>query len=106
VLAHLDYPLRFWPAGAPREVAAFEDLLRHVLGLLSDAGKVLEVNTRVPMPPTILRWWAEAGGQAISFASDAHRPDLVAHGFAAAVDLAEATGFRRATDPLAYWVRA
>jgi histidinol-phosphatase (PHP family) len=106
VLAHIDYPLRYWPAGMGRDPAPFEDQLRHVLGLLSEAGKVLEVNTRVPVPPVILRWWHEAGGAAISFASDAHRPELVAHGFAEAIDLAEATGFRRAEDPLAFWVRA
>lgn len=106
VLAHIDYPFRYWPAGLERDPRPFEDQLRHVLGLLSGAGKVLEVNTRVPLPPEILRWWHEAGGAAISFASDAHRPELVARGFAEAVDLAEASGFRRADDALAYWVRA
>jgi histidinol-phosphatase (PHP family) len=106
VLAHIDYPLRRWPAGVPLEIGAFEDQLRHVLGLLRDAGKVLEVNTRVPLPAAILRWWHEAGGEAISFGSDAHRPDLVARGFADAVVLAEATGFRPGRDPLDFWTRA
>lgn len=104
VLAHVDYPLRYWP-GEP-DPTPFEGRLRHVLGLLSDAGKVLEVNTRVPLPAVILRWWHDAGGEAISFASDAHRPDLVAKGFSDAVALAHAVGFRPARDPLAYWVRA
>jgi histidinol-phosphatase (PHP family) len=106
VLAHVDYPLRYWPSELARDTAPFEDQLRHVLALLAGAGKVLEVNTRVPLPAEILRWWHDVGGEAISFASDAHRPDLVAHGFAQAVGLAEATGFRPAVDPLAFWVRA
>lgn len=106
VLAHLDYPLRYWPSDVPLDLAPFEEQVRHVLGLLRDAGKALEVNTRVPLPATILRWWHETGGEAISFASDAHRPARVAHGFAEAVALAEATGFRPGRDPLDLWVRA
>lgn len=105
VLAHIDYPLRRWPAGVPLELGRFEDQVRHVLDLLAAAGKVLELNTRIPMPPAILRWWHEAGGEAISFASDAHRPELVASGFAAAVEVAEAHGFRPAPDPLDFWRR-
>jgi histidinol-phosphatase (PHP family) len=106
VLAHIDYPLRRRPAGVPLDLGAFEDRIRHVLGLLAEAGKVLELNTRLPLPPVVLRWWREAGGEAISFASDAHRPDLVAAGFADAVGVAEAAGFRRASDPLDFWHRA
>jgi histidinol-phosphatase (PHP family) len=106
VLAHIDYPLRTWPVSTPLDLGPLEDQLRHVLGLLRDGGKVLEINTRVPLPPTILRWWHDTGGQAVSFASDAHRPELVARGFAAAVALAGATGFRPASDPLDFWIRA
>lgn len=107
VLAHIDYPVRRWPAGPERfDPTVFEEHYRHVLGRLRDAGKVLEVNTRVPLHPLILRWWHDEGGEAISFASDAHRPELVAHGFADAVALAEATGFRAGRDPLDFWGRA
>jgi histidinol-phosphatase (PHP family) len=106
VLAHIDYPLRYWPPGTRLNLACFEDQLRHLLGLLRDAGKVLEVNTQVPLPPTILRWWHEAGGETISFASDAHRPERVARGFAEATALAEATGFRPGRDPLGWWHRS
>jgi len=107
VLAHIDYPVRRWPGGPELfDPTVFEEHYRHVLGVLRDAGKVLEVNTRVPLHPLILRWWHDEGGEAISFASDAHRPELVAHGFADAVTLAEATGFRAGRDPLDFWGRA
>lgn len=106
VLAHVDYPLRRWPAGVPLELGVFEDRMRHLLGLTAAAGKVLELNTRIPLDPVVLRWWREAGGEAISFASDAHRPGLVAAGFAEAVQVAEAAGFRRAADPLGFWHRS
>lgn len=105
VLAHIDYPVRRWPTAVPFATEAFEEQFRHVLRLLREAGKVLEVNTRVPLPRTILSWWHEAGGEAISFASDAHRPDLVARGFREAAAMAEATGFRPAADPLDFWIR-
>lgn len=105
VLAHIDYPLRRWPADVPLDLTLFEEQLRHVLDLLHERGKVLEINTRVPLPEVILRWWHEAGGEAVSFASDAHKPDLVGRGFREAVDLASACGFRPGPDPLDFWGR-
>ena len=57
------------------------------------------------MPRVLLQWWHELGGEAISFASDAHRPDLVASGFRDAVAMASAVGFRAPADPLAFWHR-
>ena len=105
VLAHIDYPLRGWPAAVPFDATEFGDHYRHVLTLLRDRGKALEVNTRLPMPRILLQWWHELGGEAISFASDAHRPDLVAHGFRDAVAIAEVVGFRAPRDPLGFWWR-
>jgi histidinol-phosphatase (PHP family) len=49
---------------------------------------------------------ARAGGTAVAFGSDAHEPDRVADGFAAAAAVAEANGFRPAADPLALWTRS
>lgn len=107
VLAHVDYPMRYWPAGAPAyDPVDFEDDYRQVLSALAATGRVLEVNTRVPLHLEVVRWWHDEGGEAISFASDAHEPDALAAGFADAVQLAEAAGFRRARDPLAFWARA
>jgi histidinol-phosphatase (PHP family) len=103
VLAHIDYPVRRWPGEFTPE--PFEDHYRHVLDLLHRAGKVLEVNTRVPLPRQILEWWHQAGGEAISFASDAHRPDWVGRRFAEAVALAESCGFAPSADPLDLWRR-
>ena len=79
VLAHIDYPVRYWPRDArPFDPREFEDKYRHVLRTLASAGKILEVNTRVPLHPQILTWWRQEGGQAITFASDAHDPAALA----------------------------
>lgn len=67
--------------------------------------RALEINTRVPMAAEIVYWWAEAGGDAVSFGSDAHAPDAVGRGFAAAAAVAEAAGFRPGPDALDLWPR-
>ncbi|QWZ09693.1 PHP domain-containing protein [Nocardioides panacis] len=95
VLAHVDYPLRSWPAAAGAFVPEeFEDEFRHTLRTVAQSGRVLEVNTVVPFHDTLLRWWRAEGGDAITFGSDAHDPAAVARGFRDAVHLAEAHGFR------------
>jgi histidinol-phosphatase (PHP family) len=85
-------PLRSPPAGTTAP-AAFEDEFRHALRLTAQSGRALEVNTRLPLHPSVLTWWHEEGGDAITFGSDAHLPDLVGHGFREAAQLAEAHGF-------------
>lgn len=103
VLAHIDYPFRQYPGEFdPRR---FEEEYRHVLRVLAGTGRVLEFNTRIPMPPPLLHWWYDEGGDAVSFASDAHRPELLANGFRDAVAVAEAAGFRPGADPLDFWRR-
>jgi histidinol-phosphatase (PHP family) len=114
VLAHLDYPKRYWPHAelAYRE-EDFEEELRAVLGELADRGGALEVNTtrgvehrRGLCPgPVVLGWWREAGGERVSFGSDSHEPGKIAAGFRAAAELVEAAGFRPARDPAAFWRR-
>lgn len=107
VLAHIDYPIRSWPAGAkPYDPEDFEDEHREVLRALARAGKVLEVNTSVPLHPLVLRWWHREGGEGITFASDAHEPERLARGFRDAVALADASGFRPGRDPHDFWCRA
>jgi histidinol-phosphatase (PHP family) len=59
----------------------------------------------VPLSPTVLRWWHDEGGDAVSFGSDAHDPDTVARGFGTAAAMAEAAGFRPPNDPLRFWTR-
>ncbi|HEY2263160.1 MAG TPA: PHP domain-containing protein [Streptosporangiaceae bacterium] len=106
VLAHIDYPVRYWPRDArPFDPREFEDEYRHVLRTLASAGKILEVNTRVPLHPQILTWWRQEGGQAITFASDAHDPAALAAGFADSAHLAEAAGFAPGRDPYGPWGR-
>ncbi len=114
VLAHLDYPKRYWPhaAVAYRE-EAFEEEIRAVLRAAARRGSVLELNTtRGAEPhrglcpgPTVLNWWGEEGGRAVSLGSDAHSPDRIALGFDLASQLAEAAGFRPNDDPAGYWLK-
>jgi histidinol-phosphatase (PHP family) len=108
VLAHIDYPARYWNehAGAgPFDPSHFEDEFRHVLSALAASDRALEVNTRLSPFPQIIRWWREAGGQAITFGSDAHVPMALATGFADAAALAESEGFRPGCDPEDVWYR-
>jgi histidinol-phosphatase (PHP family) len=107
VLAHIDYPARSWPEAqaGPFDPLAFEDEFRFALRETAGSGRALEINTRLPLNATILSWWHEEGGDAVTFGSDAHLPSLVAHGFSEAVQLAEAHGFRAGRDPYDPWVR-
>lgn len=106
VLAHIDYPVRYWPAHVLRfDPRDFEDDYRQALRELADSGRVLEVNTRVPLHELVVRWWHEEGGRAVAFASDAHEPSLVANDFAAAAAMVEACGFRPGRTPQDFWSR-
>jgi len=106
VLAHIDYPVRHWPQEAGTfDATRFEDEYRTVLAALARSGRALEVNTRVPLPIVIVRWWYEAGGEALVFGSDAHRPAVVARRFADAAAAAEAAGFHPGRYPHDFWRR-
>jgi histidinol-phosphatase (PHP family) len=106
VLAHIDFPVRYWPSTeAPYDPRRHEEEHRRVLRALVASERVLEINTRVPLDPLVLAWWREDGGRAVTFASDAHEPDALTSGFAEAVRVARAAGFRPGTDPHGFWVR-
>ena len=106
VLAHIDYPVRHWPQEAGAFYAArFEDEYRTVLAALARSGRALEVNTHIPLPTVIVRWWYESGGQALVFGSDAHRPSIVARRFPEAASAAEAAGFHPGRYPHDFWRR-
>jgi histidinol-phosphatase (PHP family) len=106
VLAHVDYPLREWPASEPPlDLHVVEDQLRQVLRLTADSGRALEVNTTMPVEGQILRWWREEGGQEITFGSDAHDPRNVARRFREAVAIAEGHGFRPGANVYGPWTR-
>jgi histidinol-phosphatase (PHP family) len=114
VLAHLDYPKRYWPEGMPpyRE-EDYEEQLRAILKAAVKRDCVLEANTtrgeggesKLCPGLKVLRWWHELGGEAVSFGSDAHAPDKIAGGFELATQVVEAAGFKPAPDPMALWRR-
>ena len=114
VLAHLDYPKRYWPDGiGPYREEDFEGEMREILVAAKKRGLVLEVNTtrgdggeqRFCPGLKVLRWWHEVGGAAVSFGSDAHDPDKIAGAFELATQIVQAAGFKPAQDPLAFWRR-
>ena len=114
ILAHLDYPRRYWPHDRLQlEEAHFEEEYRAVLREAAHRGTVLEVNTtrgaeavRGLCPsPTVIRWWWEEHGERVSFGSDAHEPSAIAKGFGEAAAAVEAAGFRPAVDPVDFWRR-
>lgn len=106
VLAHIDYPVRYWPdTAAAFDPVDFEEELRHVLRILADAEKLLEVNTRVPLHSSIVGWWRDEGGRGVTFGSDAHDPTWLGAGFADAVAIVEGLGFRRGQHPYDVWHR-
>jgi histidinol-phosphatase (PHP family) len=111
ILAHLDYPQRYWPHGQlVYDESVFEDQYRAVLRTAAQRGIALEINTKAGDPDRgvhlytrLLRWWRAEGGEAVSFGSDAHEPRYVAHQFTRSSQLVEAAGFRPAEDPTDYW---
>jgi histidinol-phosphatase (PHP family) len=107
VLAHIDYPVRSWPeeAAGPFDPWVFEGEFRAALRATARSGRALEISTRIPLHATILTWWHEEGGDAVTFGSDAHLPDFVGHGFRDAAAMAEAHGFRPGRSPYDLWGR-
>jgi histidinol-phosphatase (PHP family) len=106
VLAHCDFPRRGWPGPRPYEEKVFEEEYRAVFRALAASGRALEINTRSPLwSVSLVRWWREEGGAALSFGSDAHVHGRVGARFAQAVEVAEAAGFRPGRDAYDFWRR-
>jgi histidinol-phosphatase (PHP family) len=108
VLAHCDYPRRYWPAArvGAYDDSVFEEEYRTVFRTLAASGRALEINTRSPMASVDqMRWWWQEGGDAVSFGSDAHQPYRVGEHFDVAVDIVEAAGFRPGRDRFDFWRR-
>jgi histidinol-phosphatase (PHP family) len=105
VLAHLDFPRRYWPAGSSNyRERDFEEEYRAVLRALAGSGRVLEINTKSPLASVeLVRWWRDEGGAACSFGSDAHVPGRVGDRFKLAVDIVETAGFRPGRDRYDFW---
>jgi histidinol-phosphatase (PHP family) len=105
ILAHITYPLRYWPTTAePFDAVEFEHDLRQALRMLAASGRTLEVNTTDGFSPHIVRWWREEGGQAVTFGSDAHEPGELGRRLAEAVEFVEAHGFRAGAHPHDFWM--
>ena len=104
VFTHIDYAVRHWPSEqiGPFDPKRFEDSFRTAMRAIASSGRALEMNTR-RLWPWIPRWWKEEGGRAVSFGSDAHVPQLVAHGFPEAMEMLEQLGFRPGTRPHDLW---
>ncbi|WEG10560.1 PHP domain-containing protein [Microbacterium horticulturae] len=106
VFTHIDFAARSWPTeeAGPFDPRRFEEGFRTAMRALAQSGRALELNTR-RLWPWVPQWWAEEGGRAITFGSDAHRAQDVAANFPEATMMAEHFGFtpgRRAED---FWTR-
>jgi histidinol-phosphatase (PHP family) len=108
VLAHINYAARYWPGRQGAYCSSdFESEYRAALRALATSGRALEINTSgwLPLDASLLTWWREEGGQAVSFGSDAHDPASIGREFAGAAALAQATGFGPDGDGSGLWVR-
>lgn len=106
VVTHLDYAVRTWPTGQAGSfsVGTFEDGFREAMRAIAHSGRALEMSA-ARLRPWMPRWWAAAGGRAVSFASDAHAPGALGVRFAEAVAMVEAAGFHPGADVADLWTR-
>ena len=114
VLAHLEYPKRFWLAGwPPYDPQAYRAEILTVLEAAARHDLALELNTSrggdpvwaLGPGPTVIGWWRDVGGRQLSVGSDAHDPSAVAAGFLLAGQVAASTGFVPSTARLGMWTR-
>ncbi len=107
VFCHIEYATRYWPKDreGPFDPKPFEDEFRQAMRAIASSGRALELNVGGPIRPWIPQWWAEEGGRAISFGSDAHTTDWLAGNFYEAMAMAEHFGFRPGRRPEDFWTR-
>lgn len=92
VLSHIEYPLRYLPLrpGYEGSYRPFEEELRAVLRLAAQKGIALEINGksrkngRFILEPFVIDWYREAGGEYLSYGSDAHRASQLLRNYAEA----------------------
>lgn len=106
VFTHIDYAVRHWPTqnAGPFDPQRFEQGFRLAMRIIAGSGIALEMNTR-RLWPWIPQWWVEEGGRAVSFGSDAHVPQALAHGFPEAQHMLQGFGFRPGARPEDFWTR-
>ena len=81
VICHIEYPLRYLPPrpGYLGSYRPFEEELRAIFRLAAMKGIALEINGksrkdgRFLLEPFVIDWYREAGGEYLSYGSDAHR---------------------------------
>ena len=107
VFCHIEYAVRYWPKDreGPFDPKRFEDEFRQALRAIAGSGRALELNIGGPIRPWIAQWWAEEGGRAITFGSDAHTTDWLAGNFYEAMAIAEHFGFQPGRSPQDFWTR-
>lgn len=104
VFTHIDYAVRHWPSEleGPFDPRRFEEGFRAAMRAIASSGRALEMNTR-RLWPWMPQWWKEEGGRTVTFGSDAHVPQLLAHGFPEATAMLEQLGFRPGRRPHDFW---
>ena len=96
VLSHIIYPLRYM--ARPISLERYGDLLDTIFRAAAERGRGIEINTwrgrtlNEWLP--ILRQFKARGGEIVTIGSDAHTPDGVGKGSAAACALLKDAGFR------------
>ena len=107
LLAHIDYAVRYWPTkeAGPYDPTQFEDEFRQTLRIVAGSGRALELNVGGTIRPWVALWWSDEGGRAVTFGSDAHRPEWVGRNFPEAVAMAQALGYRPGPRPADFWTR-
>lgn len=98
-LAHIVYPLRYIRRdGMELSLADYEEEVRAIFTQVAASGHAMEVNvcrgTDLDSWPPLLAWFKECGGELITVGADAHRPEDVAKGIPAAMELIRTAGFR------------
>lgn len=106
VFTHIDYAARAWPVAevGPFDPRRFEEGFRTAMRSIAESGRALEMNTS-RLWSWVPQWWAEEGGRAVSFGSDAHVPEAVARNFPEAMVMLESFGFRPGSRPEDFWMR-
>lgn len=105
VVGHIDYPSKGCPyADKMLRYADAPDALDQLFSYLIQQGKGLEINTSIfrslgkdTLDMTWLKRYRALGGEIITIGSDAHKPQDVGYGWAAAAALLKEAGFSYTT---------
>ena len=101
VVAHLDLIKRYWGHPfTPADLERHRPVLTEIFTVMAERQLALELNTsmmgslgQISPEQDVLALYAAAGGQWLTFGSDAHKPEQIGRGYAQAVKAAKACGF-------------